>query len=191
MHAMGMPSDPGKMREGPCSLGELIDVRRAELLVIHDVWVGYNEESPIARIWNLRRKASGELRGEGRFPTGSLSERVVDVVVDATKTRRFLDTVAGAQVVPGDYEPLITHTDDSPLVEVALHVPVAELHRRHGVALLFTESQGRFHAPWGVCLAGWLGVIPGPEVGQALSKLDEPLQRKLLDDMMEDASGER
>jgi hypothetical protein len=173
--------------EPPQTLGDLIDVRRAHLVVIHDVWTGYNPHSPVARIWNLRRGSSGEFVGEGRFSTSSVAERTVEVALDATKATQFLDAVAKAIITSGEYEPLVTHTDDFPHIEVAFHVPVADLWRRQGVALLFTESQGRFHSPWGACIGGKRGVVPGPEIGRALSKLDKALKGGTLDRMMEEA----
>lgn len=166
------------------TLGDLIDVRRASLVVIHDVWTGYNPHSPIARIWTLRRGPSGEFAGEGRFSTSSVAEQNVEVTIDATKAAEFLDAVAKATVTSGEYEPLVTHTDDFPHIEVAFHVAVPDIWRRQGVALLFTESQGQFHSPWGACVGGKRGVIPGTEVGRALSKLDRPLKRGTLDKMI-------
>ncbi len=155
--------------------------------MIHDVWAGYNPHSPIARIWTLRRNPSGEFMGEGRFSTSSVAERIVEVTIDATKAAQFLDAVAKAIVASGDYEPLMTHTDDFPHIEVAFHVPVPDTWRRQGLALLFTESQGQFHSPWGACIGGERRVIPGAEVGRALSKLDKPLKCGTLDKLMAEA----
>jgi hypothetical protein len=52
------------------------------------------------------------------------------------------------------------HTDDFPHIEIALHVDVRNMMRPGGIALLFTESQGKFHAPWGGFVGGRVGQAP-------------------------------
>ena len=176
------------------SFGDLIDVRRAHLVVIHDVWTGYNPHSPIARIWNLRRGSSGEFVGEGRFSTSSVAERTVEVMLDATKAAQFLDAVAKAKITSGEYEPLVSHTDDFPHIEIAVHVGVRSMMRPGGIALLFTASQGEFHAPWGAFVGGQVLTVPGEEIGRAVATLRVPLKRRTLDQMMKEADklrGER
>jgi len=37
------------------TLGALLDVRRADVVVIHDAWVGYTPHSPIAAVYRLQR----------------------------------------------------------------------------------------------------------------------------------------
>jgi len=66
-------------------------------------------------------------------------------------------------------------------------VGVRAIGESSGVALLFTESQGEFHAPWGACVGGQMFSLPGEEVGKALSTLRGPLKRARLDRMMKAA----
>lgn len=146
------------------SLGSLLDVQDARLVVIHDAWTGYNHHSPIAEVWELRRVASGRLGGEGRLSTALVDEadeQVVDVTISATRTKKFFDSIAGAHVVPGPYEPLMEHTDDFPHIEIAFHVGVRSMTRPGGIALLFTASQGKFHAARGAFVGGQVLTIPG------------------------------
>ena len=176
------------------TLGGLLDVRESDLVLIHDAWTGYNKHSPIAAVWELRRTTPGDFVGQGRFSTSLAGERVVDVTVTAAKTKKFLDAIAGARVVPGPYEALMEHTDDFPHIEIALHVGVRNMMRPGGIALLFTASQGEFHAPWGAFVSGQVLTIAGEEVGRALTVLSAPLKRKILDQMMKEADdlrGER
>jgi hypothetical protein len=80
-------------------------VRDSDLVLIHDAWTGYNEHSPIAAVWDLRRTTAGDFVGQGRFSTSLAGERVIDVTVAAAKAKKFLDAVAGARVVPEDAKP--------------------------------------------------------------------------------------
>jgi hypothetical protein len=62
---------------------------------------------------------------------------------------------------------------------------------RAGIALLFTESQGEFHAPWGACIGGQMLSLPGEGIGKALAALRGPLTRATLDRMMKEAERPR
>jgi hypothetical protein len=170
------------MNEAP--LGDALDVRRARLVVIHDEWVGFNAHSPVAAIYELRRGTRGGLFGEGRLSTAIAGKRVVDVNVPSAAATQFLTAVASARVVPGPYLALLNHTDDYPHIEIVLDVDVRENGDSGGLALLFTESQGEFHAPWGACLGGKMFSLPGEEIGKALAALRRPPKRATLDRMM-------
>jgi len=166
------------------ALGEVVDVRDAQLVVIHDIWVGYNPHSPVAAVYKLLRGASGDLVGEGRLSTAIAGERVVDIAVTSRATAHFLDAIAGVRVVAGPYEPMQDHTDDYPRIEIVLHVGVRDTREQGGIVLLFTESQGEFNAPWGACVRGEIFSIPDEDVGRALLALRRPLKRAQLDRMV-------
>jgi hypothetical protein len=163
-------------------LADLLDVRDARLVVIHDAWVGLNDRSPIVGIWELQRASKGEFVGKGTF-SNALAGKVVDISISSRTAKRFLNAIAGALVVPGPYQPYWDHTDDFPHIEIAVHVEVRGVLRKGGTALLFTESQGDFHAPWGAFVAGHVLTIPGDEIGRALAALRAPLKRGILDQM--------
>jgi hypothetical protein len=171
----------------PSTIGDLLEVSRTRLVLIHDVWSGDNHHSPIAAMYELRRGPRGALAGEARFSTAVTGERIVNITISASTTTRFLDGVAGARAVAGPYQPMIDHTDDCPSIEIALQVDAGELGRPGTVGLLFTESQGEFHAPWGACLRGELYTIPGDEIGRALAGLRRSLKRSVLDRMIREA----
>ena len=151
-------------------LADLLDVRVARLVVIHDAWVGYNERCPIVGNWELQRASKGDFVGRGTF-SNAVASKVVDISISSRTAKRFLNAIAGAVVVPGPYQPFWDHTDDFPHIEVAVHVDARGVLKKGGTALLFTESQGKFHAPWGAFVAGHVLTIPGDEIGRALAGL--------------------
>ena len=164
-------------------LGDLFDVRDARLVVIYDAWVGYNDRSPIVGSWVLQRESEGDLVGKGTFSTAVDAAREVAISIGSKTAKRFLNAIAGAPVVPGPYQPFWDHTDDSPHIEIAIHVDAPGVLKKGGIALLFTESQGKYHAPWGAFVAGHVLTIPADEVGRALAALRAPLKRGILDQM--------
>lgn len=60
-----------------------------------------------------------------------------------------------------------------------------QLGDQAGVALLFSTSQGEFHAPWAAFVGGVAYVVESDAVGRALASLDGTLKkselRKLVD----------
>lgn len=83
----------------------------------------------------------------------------------------------------GAYQPFEDHTDDYPSLEIAIQVDIRSMGDGGGIALLFSQSQGDFAAPWGACIGGRLYTLPGEEVGRALKALDRPLGRSELRQM--------
>lgn len=171
----------------PHTLGRILDVAAARLVVIHDVWNGLGEHSPIAALYQLKRAPEGGLSGEGRLSSHLASERSVDVAITARATTRFLAAIANAELVEGPYRPRFEWTDDFPHIEIALHVGVGAEGQRGGIVLLYTQSQGEFHAPWGAHVRGQTWTVPGDEIGRALAALAGPLQRRTHERMMREA----
>ena len=177
------------MRE--TTLGDLLDIPAAQLVVIHDHWSGYSPHAPITASYELRPGRRGGLAGKGRLSSNIVGERLVDVTLPADTAARFLATLASAAMTAGPYTPRFEWTDDYPRIELALHVGADATRRRAGIALLFSESQGAMHAPWGACLAGELWTLPGEEIGRALAELHGPLKRATLERMMRKADSAR
>jgi hypothetical protein len=157
----------------------LFDVRAVQLVVIDDVWSGYNPASPIAAVYELRRDANGGLSGEGRFSTSIATPQCVPIAIKSTTATAFLDAVADVDIVPGEYHPFCDHTDDFPKIEIALHVR-SNGHDRGGVAVLYTESQGELHAPWCAFVRGQVFVVEGDAIGRSLRALSRSLKRAHL-----------
>lgn len=172
---------------GENTVGELIDIRATQLVVLHDEWVGYNHHAPIAALYELGRGARGGLAGKGWLSSSVVGERVVDIAIAAGAAARFFDAVASAAIVEGPYTPRQEWTDDYPSIELAFHVGAGTIGRSGGIALFFSKSQGEFYAPWGACIGGQLWTLPGENVGRALAALHRPLKRATLDRLMREA----
>lgn len=163
------------------TLGALLDVGQTRLLVIRDGWSGMSEHSPVAAVYELRRGVGGGFAGEGHFSTRHVPVRELPVTLSPADAAHFLDAVSRASAVARAYKPLFTHTDDFPRIEIAFHI---DNERGNGaIALLFTTSQGEFHAPWGACIDGELFTLPDDAVGRALRAQAVPLRREVLDAM--------
>lgn len=162
-------------------LADLIDVAAASAILIHDVWVGYNEACPLVARYVLRRAEGGGLSGEAKFSTGTMpAPKRLPVVMRAATAKAFLDAIGGAELVRGPYVPLREHTDDYPLIEIVIEVPPQSLAERGGFLLLHTKSQGELHAPWAAFVDGGAWVVKGDVVGRALAALDRTLKRSEL-----------
>lgn len=173
------PSCDARAMETNRTLRDIAGLENATVLVIRDVWTGDSPYSPLAAIYELRRGARGGFAGGGRLSTSIDGERLVDVAIPSSAAKRFLEKLADAAVSEGAYTPHQGWTDDFPFVEIALHGVRVE----HPSVLLFSKSQGEFHAPWGACIGGDLWTLPGDEVGRALAALRGPLKRSMLDRM--------
>lgn len=173
---------------GGTTLGRLADIDATRMIVIHDVWTGYSPHAPVAALYDLRRDPRGRFTGRGWLSTALVSERIVDVSLSAPAAQAFLATLASAAAVEEPYRFEMMWTDDYPHIEIALHVGVRPMGSGPGgFVLLYTQSQGELHAPWGACVDGKLWTLPGEEVGRALAALRRPLKRTTLDRMMREA----
>ncbi len=96
-------------------------------------------------MFELRREGSGPFAGAGSLATRDHGPERVDVALTRPATRTLLATLGSARIEEGPYEPFWDHTDDVPSIELVLHTA-------RGIALVFSRSQGEFHAPWGACI---------------------------------------
>lgn len=166
------------MKPERVSLGDLVDTRSAELVLIQDVWVGYSAASPVGARYSLRRGRSGGLSGEGVFSTGLRSRtKRVAVGMKAATANAFLDALYAATLVEGVYAPSQEHTDDYPRIEIVVQVPPRQIGDRTGLVLLYSESQGELHTPWAAFVGGRAYVVEGDAVGRALHALDRTLKK--------------
>jgi hypothetical protein len=151
-------------------LKDLIDIQATRLLVIHDAWSGYSEDSPLAMEYELLRTKSGGFAGTVRkFKRGQLVESK-NVEWPCGTALLILHDLAWAEVVRGPYTPFIDHTDDFPSISIAVHVGP---EGRGGLALLYSSSQGEGHAPWSLSLRGESYTSPGDDIGRALESIPE------------------
>jgi hypothetical protein len=155
-------------------------MRRTRTLIIQDVWTGYSRLAPIAALYELHRTRTGGLIGEAVLSTAMSKPKRVPVAMKSATVEAFLAELADAQLIEGAYEPCLDHTDDYPRIEVVVQVPPLEIGNRGGIAVLYTESQGDFHAPWAAFIGGKGYVVAGDEIGRALDALDRPLKKAEL-----------
>ncbi len=163
----------------PTPLGTVLDVRETRLIVIHDVWTGYSEISPVAAIYELSRGPRGTFNGEGTLSTAVTKPKRFPVGMKAATVTSFLEAIATSRIVPGEYHPFQDHTDDYPHIELAFHVAPAGWEKG-GIAVIYTESQGEFHAPWAAFIGGCSYIVEGDGIGRALKALDRPLKKNEL-----------
>lgn len=166
------------------TLGDFLDPDAIRLVLIHDEWVGLSEFSPVRASYELRRGVRGGLAGEGML-SASMASRRVDVALTRGATKELLDMLASAVLLDAPYKPRHEWTDDYPHIQIVLHARgSSKPYRSEGVALLFTESQGEFHAPWGAFVDGRSWTVQGDGIGRALAALHKPLRRATLERMM-------
>jgi ADP-ribosylglycohydrolase len=161
------------------SLGQRFRVRETNLIVIHEVFSTDHENSPFHASYELRASDAGVLVGEGRFGCAAGYADPIPLDFARDETDAFLQSLAKAAITPGTYTPLLTHTDHSPRIEVALHVR-ADMSVTGGICLLYSTSQGEFHAPWGACLEGEVFTLPGEDIGRAVEALVGDLRDQVL-----------
>ena len=161
-------------------LGTLVDVVRADRVVMQDSWSGYAPASPTCVVYELRRTRTGGLAGTGTFTAPGQRPRRARIAVPPGPARVFLAKLAAAEIVETAYMPRRVRTDDYPSLDLMLQVPVREHGDRGGCVLLHSGSQGDGHAPWAASLEGRTYVVAGDVVGPALRALARPLRASEL-----------
>lgn len=172
----------------PSSLGELFDARSTRFVIIRDRWNGLGAHAPIVSLYELARDARGGLAGDGILSTRAIGEHQVRVALRPSTARGFLDALACAPVTPGEYCPRIEWTDDYPHIDIALHAGHCDDGGSARIALLFTRSQGRYHAPWGAKVDGVQWSIQGEAIGRALRRIRRALKQPTLDRLIREAN---
>ncbi len=160
-------------------LGQLIDVTLSRLVVIHDSLAYYGPGSPMSAAYELRRDAGGGLSGEARFSRAGVTHATPTIALDARVTTRFLRALSRARAHLGPYELDPGWDDYTGRIAVALHIDPPGRSAPSGIALLYSNAQTRYLAPWGACVHGATWVVPGEEIGRALSALRNPIERAM------------
>ncbi len=173
----GNPSCEGSIVEARTPLGQLIDVTASRLVVIHDTLEYYGPGAPIRAAYELARNAAGGLTGEARFSRAGVTHATPRITLDARVTTRFLRALSRARAHLGPYELDPGWDDYNGRIAVALHVDPPGRGDPSGIALLFSNAQTRYLAPWCVFVHGATWVVPDEEIGRALSALRNPIER--------------
>lgn len=157
------------------TLGELVDVRRADRVVFQDAWVGYHEDSPLCAVYELRRSPAGGLVGQGTLTSAAKRSRRVRVAIRSVAARAFLEALAAIELVLAPYAPLRTRTDDYPRLDLFLQVPLLRHGDRGGCVHFHSTSQGEARAPWAASLEGRTYVAHTDAVHVAIRALSPSL----------------
>lgn len=149
------------------TLASLLPMDQARLIVIHDAWSGMSPDSPTLTLAELKRTPLGRIRGVAwEFRRGT-PEHAWDLKIDLEAASTFFRLLADAPIVTTPYAPRIDHTDDFPDISIAVQVGPGP--SGDGMVLLYSSSQGEFHAPWSVSVRGQSFTSPGEEIGRALA----------------------
>ena len=80
----------GGMRIENTTLGALLELSDAQLIIIRERWYGLNDHAPITAVYELRREKDGGFVGEGRLSTALSETRVVPVTVSRATVSELL-----------------------------------------------------------------------------------------------------
>jgi hypothetical protein len=164
-------------------LSKLIDVERVRLLTIQETWLGDDAHSPVRATYDLSRRADGAFRGQGLLSTSLSGEKWVEVTLPSFDARLFLERVLRTPLIRGAPVFQREDTDEHPRIEITLQLDLVGIGSPGAVCVLFTESPGRDHVPWGVFLGGTLYTTTARSLGRALRSIASRLQRPTLDAM--------
>jgi hypothetical protein len=122
-------------------------------------------------------------RGKAQFSvkgSSSLQRRqaIEDIEIPLDAAQSFLKTLASLPLKEGEYKPTITITDDYPSIRIKLSI-------KGETVVIFTESQGKDHIPWGVTFKGKTFVAASDIPARALNELEPYLKGDVLQKLIE------
>jgi hypothetical protein len=168
------------------AVAPLTDVTSATAFRLRDDWSGLTTVSPITILYSVTKAADGSFAGTGDFSvaqgTAKAVTSTVNITIPADVAQSFLQKITALPIEEGAYTPVITHTDDNPLLTVTLDTP------GEGTLTVYSQSQGDQHVPWGASIAGKDYVINSPAPAEALALLDPYLKRDVRQQLIDEAS---
>ncbi|MFN8515358.1 MAG: hypothetical protein U0841_22765 [Chloroflexia bacterium] len=142
------------------------------LTIQDDLWV-YGPVAPIERHFSLYRRADS-FAGSGRIvesrrgtaPNYKQEQRIWagELAVPLAAIQSLLNALAIVPLREGAYKPAITHSDDSPALDILIATPA-------GTVWFFTTSNEVEHVPWGAVIGERTYVIDSPLPTRALGAL--------------------
>ena len=162
---------------------ELRSILEATHIELVDHWYGMHPLAPFDTNAELELGDGGAMSGSVTFSIGygaGMHSESQDVSLTGRQTKSLLEALAEVSAVAGKYEPLIEHTDDMPSISIVLSTPIGQIK-------FFTESQGKYHAPWGVMVGEDTFVVDSPVPGKVLHRLRRLLGAKRLNEMVKEA----
>ena len=112
------------------------------------------------------------------------------MAIDPDAAGDFFSALSEVTVEEGRYQRLLMHTDDEPSIQITIQ-PDAAMAGPHGgsTLVLFSESQGEYHAPWGVYVGGSEYKTDSEVPGRALEGIRRFLKPRVLAKMIREADG--
>jgi hypothetical protein len=140
-----------------------LDLGGVQSITIEDSWVGL---APMYASTYTLTDEDGAWVGSALFMYGfddSVTQEE-SISIPAEAVQRFIDVMETAPAYEGDYEPLITHTDDYPSIRFTFETD-------HGTVEVYSSSQGEFAVPWGATADGTTYVIDSDIPARALEEI--------------------
>ena len=169
------------------TFGKLFDCRSTRVIVIRDYWDGLSRHAPVVALYELHRDRRGGFSGDGFLSARTVGQHSVRLSLRASTASRFFEEIAAARLSPGEPHQDEVWTDDFPKIDIALHAGNCDDGGDVRLAVLFTESQARYHVPWGARVEGNVWTISGEEIGRTFARLRRSLKRPMLDRLMREA----
>lgn len=151
------------------------------LTIQDDFWV-YGPIAPVERHFSLYRGADS-FAGSGRiienrrgFTANDKREQRIwagNLAVPLAAIQNLLHIFATVPLREGAYKPAITHSDDSPALDILIVTPI-------GTVWFFTTSNEVEHVPWGAVIGERTYVIDSPLPTRALDALGPYLGQTAL-----------
>jgi hypothetical protein len=143
-------------------------------ITILDGWTGFSPLAPIEAYYRLEPKP-GFFSGTADFQVAGYTDLMTQsapISMPLAVIEELLALLVSTPLEVGEYKPLFSHTDDFPIIHIAVE-------GRAGTLEFASESQGSRHIPWRVVVGQDQYVTYADTPAQALDLLDPYLAREV------------
>lgn len=151
-------------------------------LSILDAWTGLSPAAPIEAYFDLKPDTTAFL-GRAELSVAGYTTpitKTVAISVPVSIVNEFLTLIASTPLEEGDYQPVMSHTDDYPTIVVAIETANDEV-------IFGSKSQGLSHVPWGALINQKPYITYADTLARAMALLDPYLARAERDELVEQA----
>lgn len=151
-------------------------------LSILDAWTGLSPAAPIEAYFELKPDATAFWSRAELSVAGYTTPitKTVAISVPVSIVDEFLTLIASTPLEEGDYQPVMSHTDDYPTIAVAIETANDEV-------VFVSKSQGLSHVPWGALINQKRYITYANTLARAMTLLDPYLARAERDELVERA----
>jgi hypothetical protein len=157
-----------------------IELANVLTLTILDGWTGFSPLAPIEAAYRLEATPD-DFSGMAEFQVAGYTDlltQTAPVSIPLAVVEELLTLLESTPLEKGTYKPLFSHTDDFPIVRIAIE-------GRSGDLEFATESQGSRHIPWRAVVGRDEYVTYADTPAQALDLLDPYLARDVQEALFE------